>query len=103
MHADFVAVGRAPAAPARSVMVSVLLDGQAHTAGELARAAGVASGTETLEPRRRGGRRCDADAAKIRRSAGYHRASGSSRNASSQGSVRRIGDGSPAAAIRSPR
>jgi DNA-binding transcriptional ArsR family regulator len=45
MHADFAAVGRALAAPARSVMVSVLLDGQPHTAGELARAAGVASST----------------------------------------------------------
>jgi DNA-binding transcriptional ArsR family regulator len=41
----FVAVGKALGAPARSAMVSVLLDGDRHPAGELARAAGVSSST----------------------------------------------------------
>jgi len=38
---DFTDVGRALAAPARSVMVGLLMDGTARPAGELARAAGV--------------------------------------------------------------
>jgi len=38
---DFTGVGRALAAPARSVMVGLLMDGTARPAGELARAAGV--------------------------------------------------------------
>ncbi|SKC71384.1 ArsR/SmtB family transcription factor [Krasilnikoviella flava] len=38
---DFTVVGRALAAPARSAMVGLLMDGTARPAGELARAAGV--------------------------------------------------------------
>ena len=38
---DFTDVGRALSAPARSVMVGLLMDGTARPAGELARAAGV--------------------------------------------------------------
>ncbi|MFC7877117.1 ArsR/SmtB family transcription factor [Isoptericola sp. NPDC057391] len=38
---DFTDVGRALAAPARSVMVGLLMDGTARPAGELARAAGI--------------------------------------------------------------
>jgi len=38
---DFTGVGRALAAPARSVMVGLLMDGTSRPAGELARAAGV--------------------------------------------------------------
>lgn len=45
MHVDLTAVGRALSAPARSAMVSVLLDGTEHSAGELRAAAGVSSGT----------------------------------------------------------
>lgn len=45
MYADLTAVGRALSTPARSRMVSLLLDGTEHSAGELRGAAGVASGT----------------------------------------------------------
>ncbi|MFI2102324.1 ArsR/SmtB family transcription factor [Isoptericola sp. NPDC019693] len=38
---DFTEVGRALSAPARSVMIGLLMDGTARPAGELARAAGV--------------------------------------------------------------
>jgi DNA-binding transcriptional ArsR family regulator len=43
--ADFTAVGRALAAPARAAMLSVLLDGREHTATRLADAAGVSAST----------------------------------------------------------
>ncbi|WP_407319728.1 helix-turn-helix domain-containing protein [Isoptericola halotolerans] len=42
---DFTAVGRALAAPARSVFLNLLLDGTRRPAGELARAAGVHAST----------------------------------------------------------
>ncbi|MFE5337106.1 ArsR/SmtB family transcription factor [Isoptericola sp. NPDC056573] len=42
---DFTAVGRALAAPARSVFLGLLMDGTARPAGELARAAGVRAST----------------------------------------------------------
>lgn len=45
MDHGFVAVGRALAAPARAAMLALLLDGQPHSAGELAAVAGVASPT----------------------------------------------------------
>jgi len=42
---DFTGVGRALAAPARAVMVNLLMDGTRRPAGELARAAGVSPPT----------------------------------------------------------
>jgi len=45
MPTDFAHVGRLLAAPARSAMLDLLLDGQAHTAGDLAAAAGVRAPT----------------------------------------------------------
>lgn len=45
MTSDLARIGRALGAPARAAMMHVLLDGAPHAAGELARAAGVASGT----------------------------------------------------------
>lgn len=43
ISADFTAVGRALAAPARAAILSVLLDGDEHTATRLATAAGVSA------------------------------------------------------------
>jgi len=45
VHADFAAVAKLLANPARSAMVGALLDGRALTAGELARVSGVAPST----------------------------------------------------------
>jgi DNA-binding transcriptional ArsR family regulator len=45
MEADFTKVGRMLASPARSAIVSVLFDGRAMTASELARIAGVGPST----------------------------------------------------------
>lgn len=45
MSSDLARVGRAIGTPARAAMVVLLFDGTSHTAGELALAAGVASGT----------------------------------------------------------
>ncbi|AIY16439.1 helix-turn-helix domain-containing protein [Pimelobacter simplex] len=45
MSADLARIGRALGAPARAAMIHVLLDGAPHSAGELARAAGVSSAT----------------------------------------------------------
>lgn len=45
MDDSLAPVGRALAAPVRAAMVALLLDGQRHAAGELARYAGVGSGT----------------------------------------------------------
>lgn len=42
---DFAAVGKALAAPARSVLLNLLMDGTHRPAGELARAAGVGAST----------------------------------------------------------
>jgi DNA-binding transcriptional ArsR family regulator len=42
---DLVTIGRALSTPARAAMVVALFDGTTHTAGELAAAAGVGSGT----------------------------------------------------------
>ncbi|SMY11498.1 ArsR/SmtB family transcription factor [Brevibacterium jeotgali] len=42
---DFSALGKALASPARSVMLSLLMDGTVRPAGELARAAGVSAST----------------------------------------------------------
>src|SRR5262245_24566312 len=45
MDTAFVSIGKALSAPARSAMMSLLLDGQPHSATELAAVAGVAAGT----------------------------------------------------------
>lgn len=45
MTSDMVRIGAAIGSPARAAMINVLFDGAPHTAGELARAAGVTSGT----------------------------------------------------------
>jgi DNA-binding transcriptional ArsR family regulator len=45
MSTDLARIGRALGTPARAAMIHLLLDGAPHPAGELARAAGVSSGT----------------------------------------------------------
>lgn len=45
MATDFAYIGRLLAAPARSAMLDVLLDGTAHPAGDLAACAGVSAST----------------------------------------------------------